>query len=148
MGRIGTVNAGKLAGQKRLDQKLSARAGESDIETNAIDSQAFAVDASAEPLGLRLHGPPESFFRRSADAHFFVFFPDLLSATSHIGGRSRATHARSHPNTLARRHTFAAKQWAAAKRPALRNSPTPQELHRQELAQRRLAVVYKPELHR
>jgi hypothetical protein len=47
--------------------KLSARAGESDIKTNAIDSQAFAVDASAEPLGLR-PGQSESFFCWSLSA--------------------------------------------------------------------------------
>jgi hypothetical protein len=81
----------------------------------------------------------------SADA--LIFF-QRLTATSHTGGRSRATHARSHPNTLARRHILAAKQWAAAKPQALRNSPTPLELHRQELAPRRLAVAYKPGLHR
>jgi hypothetical protein len=50
--------------------------------------------------------------------------------------------ARSHPNTLGRRHILAAKPRA------LRNSPTPLELHRQELAPRRLAVPYKPGLHR
>jgi hypothetical protein len=76
------------------------------------------------------------------------FFSNVLTATNHTGGRSHATHARSHPNTLARRHILAAKQWAAAKPPALRNSPTPLELHRQELAPRRLAVAYKPGLHR
>ena len=43
---------------------------------------------------------------------------------------------------------LAAKQWAAAKPQALRNSPTPLELHRQELAPRRLAVLDKPGLHR
>jgi len=57
-------------------------------------------------------------------------------------GRSRATHARSHPNTLGRRHILAAKPRA------LRNSPTPLGLRRQELAPRRLAVLYKPGLHR
>jgi hypothetical protein len=58
------------------------------------------------------------------------------------GGRSRATHARSHPNTPGRRHILAAKPRA------LRNSRTPMELRRQEPAPRRLAVLYKPELHR
>jgi hypothetical protein len=81
----------------------------------------------------------------SADA---LFFPEPLSATSHTDVRSRATHARSDPNNLARRHILAEKQWAAAKPRALRNNPTPLELHRQELAPRRLAVAYKPGLHR
>jgi len=43
------------------DKKLSARVSESDIETNAIDPQAFAVEA-AQPLGLRLQGARRSPF--------------------------------------------------------------------------------------
>jgi len=66
---------------------------------------------------------------------------EVFSAT-HTCGRSRATHARSHPNTPGRRHILAAKPRA------LRNSPTPLELRRQEPAPRRLAVLYKPGLHR
>jgi hypothetical protein len=66
---------------------------------------------------------------------------EVFSAT-HTGGRSRATHARSQPNTLGRRHILAAKPQA------LRNSGAPMELRRQEPAPRRLAVLYKPGLHR
>jgi hypothetical protein len=47
-----------------------------------------------------------------------AIFANLFSATT--GDRSRATHARSHPNTVALRRILAAKQWAAAKRRALR----------------------------
>ena len=57
-----------------------------------------------------------------------------VSSATHTGGRSHATHARSHPNTPARRHILAAKP--------------PAELRRQERAPRRLAVVHKPGLHR
>jgi hypothetical protein len=67
---------------------------------------------------------------------------DVFSATQHIGGRSRATPARSHPNTPARGHILAAKPRA------LRNSGVPMELRRQEPAPRRLAALYKPGLHR
>ena len=73
-----------------------------------------------------------------------------VSAT-HTGGRSRANHARSHPNTRARRHILAAKPRALRNSPtplALRNSPTPLEPCRQEPAPRRLPGVYKPGLHR
>ena len=63
---------------------------------------------------------------------------EVFSATQHTGGRSRATHACSRPNTLARRHILAAKPRA------LRNSGAPVELRRQERAPRRLAVVHKP----
>jgi hypothetical protein len=59
---------------------------------------------------------------------------EVFSAT-YTGGRNRATHARSHPNTLARRHILAAKPRA------LRNSGAPMELRRQEPAPRRLAVL-------
>jgi hypothetical protein len=61
-----------------------------------------------------------------------------FSATQHTGDRSHATHARSHPNTRARRHIWAAKQRALHSK----------ELRRQEPALRRLSVVHKPGLHR
>jgi hypothetical protein len=66
---------------------------------------------------------------------------NVFSATT--GDRSRATHARSHPSNLARRHILAAKPRAAAKPRGLRNNGAPMELRRQEPAPRRLAVLYK-----
>ena len=68
-----------------------------------------------------------------------ALFSHALSATSHTGGHSRATRARSHPNTLARTHILDAKPRALC-----RQEPG----HRQELAPRRLAVAYKQGLHR
>jgi hypothetical protein len=73
-------------------------------------------------------------------------FCQLFSATT--GDRSRATHARSHPSSLARSHILAAKPRAAAKPRGLRNNGAPMELRRQAPAPRRLAVLYKPGLHR
>jgi hypothetical protein len=66
---------------------------------------------------------------------------EVFSAT-HTDGRSRATHARSHPNTPVHRHILAVKPRV------LRNSGALMELRRQEPAPRRLEVLYKPGLHR
>jgi hypothetical protein len=63
---------------------------------------------------------------------------EVFSAT-HTGGHSRATHARSHPNTPGRKHILVAKPLELR-----RQERAPLELRRQERAPRRLAALYKP----
>jgi hypothetical protein len=92
-------------------------------------------------FGRKHSGCPDQRIPQQASALMSLQASEVFSAT-HTGGRSRATHARSHPNIPGRRHILAAKPLA------LCNSPTPLELRRQEPAPHRLAVLYKPGLHR
>jgi hypothetical protein len=115
-------------------------------------------------FGRKHSGCPDQRIPQQASALMSLQASEVFSAT-HTGGRSRATHARSHPNTPGRRHILAAgrsratharshpntpgrRHILAAKPLALCNSPTPLELRRQEPAPHRLAVLYKPGLHR